>query len=151
MLIEVQRALRQRDRADQRCGGESGNGWRASQAKIVTAYVGGRAAFYLAMGPELPDPSFAKIVVRDSQQARDTSAALAVAAGSRRRACDTLFSPSPFPVAYRVSSGQVLRIAEAVQRVMQASPMMRTVRTGWSTAHATLHFQPAAGPLATWG
>ena len=40
--------------------------WLAKQpeAKIVTAYVGqGAPRFYLAMAPELPDPSFAKIVV----------------------------------------------------------------------------------------
>ena len=49
--------------------------WLAKQAeaKIVTAYVGqGAPRFFLAMGPELPDPSFAKIVIRtDSQDARD--------------------------------------------------------------------------------
>src|SRR6185295_11179766 len=40
--------------------------WLAQQkeARIVTSYVGqGAVRFYLAMAPELPDPSFAKIVV----------------------------------------------------------------------------------------
>ena len=40
--------------------------WLAKQteAKIVTAYIGqGAPRFFLAMSPELPDPSFAKIVV----------------------------------------------------------------------------------------
>jgi multidrug efflux pump subunit AcrB len=40
--------------------------WLAKQAeaKIVTSYIGqGAPRFYLAMSPELPDPSFAKIVV----------------------------------------------------------------------------------------
>ncbi len=50
--------------------------WLAEQpeASIVTAYIGqGAPRFYMAMGPELPDPSFAKIVVRtDSQEQRDT-------------------------------------------------------------------------------
>ena len=49
--------------------------WLAKQkeARIVTAYVGqGAPRFYLAMGPELPDPSFAKIVIRtDSWDERD--------------------------------------------------------------------------------
>ncbi|MBX4377936.1 hypothetical protein K4H02_23040, partial [Mycobacterium tuberculosis] len=49
--------------------------WLAKQkeARIVTAYVGqGAPRFYLAMGPELPDPSFAKIVIRtDSQDERE--------------------------------------------------------------------------------
>src|SRR5690606_6598009 len=35
------------------------------EAEIVTAYVGqGAPRFFLAMAPELPDPSFAKIVIR---------------------------------------------------------------------------------------
>ncbi len=29
---------------------------RQPEAKIVTSYIGGRAALYLAMAPELPDP-----------------------------------------------------------------------------------------------
>ncbi|WP_460426947.1 efflux RND transporter permease subunit, partial [Azotobacter armeniacus] len=49
--------------------------WLAEQdeARIVTAYVGqGAPRFYMAMGPELPDPSFAKIVVRtDNQDERE--------------------------------------------------------------------------------
>ena len=126
---------------------------RQPEAKIVTAYVGqGAPRFYLAMGPELPDPSFAKIVVRtDSQQARDTlkqRLRVAVAAGlapeARVRVTQLVFGPySPFPVAYRVSgpAPEVLRtIAGQVQRVMQASPMMRTVNTDWGTRTPTLHF-----------
>lgn len=126
---------------------------RQPEAKIVTAYVGqGAPRFYLAMGPELPDPSFAKIVVRtDSQQARDSlkqRLRVAVAAGlapeARVRVTQLVFGPySPFPVAYRVSGPdpEVLRtIAGQVQRVMQASPMMRTVNTDWGTRTPTLHF-----------
>ncbi|OHV96977.1 multidrug transporter [Janthinobacterium lividum] len=126
---------------------------RQPEAKIVTAYVGqGAPRFYLAMGPELPDPSFAKIVVRtDSQQARDTlkqRLRVAIAAGlapeARVRVTQLVFGPySPFPVAYRVSGPdpEVLRtIAGQVQRVMLASPMMRTVNTDWGTRTPTLHF-----------
>ncbi|MCC7645335.1 MULTISPECIES: efflux RND transporter permease subunit [unclassified Janthinobacterium] len=126
---------------------------RQSEAKIVTAYVGqGAPRFYLAMGPELPDPSFAKIVVRtDSQQARDSlkqRLRVAVAAGlapeARVRVTQLVFGPySPFPVAYRVSGPdpEVLRgVAGQVQQVMQASPLMRTVNTDWGTRTPTLHF-----------
>ena len=126
---------------------------RQPEAKIVTAYIGqGAPRFYLAMGPELPDPSFAKIVVRtDSQQARDIlkqRLRVAIAAGlapeARVRVTQLVFGPySPFPVAYRVSGPdpEVLRtIAGQVQRVMQASPMMRTVNTDWGTRTPTLHF-----------
>lgn len=127
---------------------------RQSEAKIVTAYVGqGAPRFYLAMGPELPDPSFAKIVVRtDSQQARDAlkqRLRVAVAAGlapeARVRVTQLVFGPySPFPVAYRVSGPdpEVLRgIAGQVRQVMQASPLMRTVNTDWGTRTPALHFR----------
>ncbi|SFX31568.1 Multidrug efflux pump subunit AcrB [Janthinobacterium lividum] len=126
---------------------------RQPEAKIVTAYVGqGAPRFYLAMGPELPDPSFAKIVVRtDSQQARDAlkqRLRVAVAAGlapeARVRVTQLVFGPySPFPVAYRVSGPdpEMLRgVAGQVQAVMQASPLMRTVNTDWGTRTPTLHF-----------
>lgn len=126
---------------------------RQPEAKIVTAYVGqGAPRFFLAMGPELPDPSFAKIVVRtDSQLARDAlkqRLRVAVAAGlapeARVRVTQLVFGPySPFPVAYRISGPdpEVLRgIAGEVQRVMQASPLMRTVNTDWGTRTPTLHF-----------
>jgi multidrug efflux pump subunit AcrB len=46
--------------------------WLAKQkeARTVTAYVGqGAPRFYLAMAPELPDPSFAKIVIRTDNEA----------------------------------------------------------------------------------
>ncbi|MNQ57283.1 Cobalt-zinc-cadmium resistance protein CzcA [compost metagenome] len=127
---------------------------RQPEAKIVTAYVGqGAPRFYLAMGPELPDPSFAKIVVRtDSQQARDAlkqRLRVAVAAGlapeARVRVTQLVFGPySPFPVAYRVSGPdpEVLRgIAGQVRQVMQASPLMRTVNTDWGTRTPALHFR----------
>ncbi|MGO4701161.1 efflux RND transporter permease subunit [Dyella sp. 2RAB6] len=129
--------------------------WLAKQkeAKIVTTYVGqGAPRFYLAMGPELPDPSFAKIVVRtDSQEERDTlkqRLRQAVAAGladeARVRVTQLVFGPySPFPVAYRVSGpdpDKLRGIAAEVEQVMSASPMMRTVNSDWGTRTPTLHF-----------
>ena len=129
--------------------------WLAKQAeaKIVTAYIGqGAPRFYLAMGPELPDPSFAKIVIRtDSQHERDElkqRLRVAVAAGlaseARVRVTQLVFGPySPFPVAYRVSGPepeQLRGIADQVQRVMDASPMMRTVNTDGGARVPALHF-----------
>ena len=61
--------------------------WLAKQpeAKIVTAYIGqGAPRFYLAMAPELPDPSFAKIVVLTADEA-SARGAQAPAAPSRGR------------------------------------------------------------------
>nr|WP_217446920.1 efflux RND transporter permease subunit [Cupriavidus basilensis] len=129
--------------------------WLAKQkeAKIVTAYVGqGAPRFYLAMGPELPDPSFAKIVIRtDSQEERDAlkrrlrqAIADGLAPEARVRVTQLVFGPySPFPVAYRVTGpdAQTLRrIAADVRQVMDASPMMRTVNTDWGMRVPTLHF-----------
>ncbi|MCE4362842.1 efflux RND transporter permease subunit [Xanthomonas hortorum] len=129
--------------------------WLAKQdeAKIVTAYIGqGAPRFFLAMGPELPDPSFAKIVVRtDNPHERDAlklrmrkAVAEGLAPEARVRVTQLTFGPySHFPVAYRVSGAdpQVLRgIAAQVKHVMQDSPMLRTVNTDWGTRTPTLHF-----------
>ena len=126
---------------------------KQEEALIVTAYVGqGAPRFYLAMAPELPDPSFAKIVVlTDSQEAREKlklrlreAAADGLAPEARVRVSQLVFGPySPFPVAYRVMGPDpsTLRdIAGQVQQVMQASPMMRTVNTDWGPLVPTLHF-----------
>ncbi|GAB7529514.1 efflux RND transporter permease subunit [Pseudomonas sp. 3A(2025)] len=129
--------------------------WLAQQpeAHIVTAYIGqGAPRFYMAMGPELPDPSFAKIVVRtDNEQQREVlkhrlreAIAQGLASEARVRVTQLVFGPySPFPVAYRVTGPDLdtLReIAAKVQHVMQASPMMRTVNSDWGTRVPTLHF-----------
>ncbi|MEI7221517.1 efflux RND transporter permease subunit [Pectobacterium carotovorum] len=123
------------------------------EAKIVTSYIGqGSPRFYLAMAPELPDPSFAKIVVlTDSQEAREAlkfrlreAAASGLAPEARVRVTQLVFGPySPFPVAYRVMGpdpATLREIADKVKAVMQASPMMRTVNTDWGSRVPTLHF-----------
>ena len=123
------------------------------EAKIVTAYIGqGSPRYYLAMAPELPDPSFAKIVVlTDSQQSRDAlklrlreAVASGLAPEARVRVTQLVFGPySPFPVAWRVmgpDSDKLRDIADKVKAVLQASPMMRTVNTDWGTKVPALHF-----------
>lgn len=130
-------------------------GWlkRQKEAKIVTSYIGqGSPRFYLAMAPELPDPSFAKIVVlTDSEEAREAlkfHLRQAVADGltpeARVRVTQLVFGPySPYPVAFRVTGPDpvVLRdIADKVKTLMQASPLMRTVNTDWGSRVPTLHF-----------
>ncbi|QXI17962.1 efflux RND transporter permease subunit [Pseudomonas hamedanensis] len=126
---------------------------KQDEAKIVTAYIGqGAPRFFLAMAPELPDPSFAKIVVlTESQEARETlkfrlreAVAEGLAPEARVRATQIVFGPySPFPVAYRVMGpdpAKLRDIAEQVRGVMQDSPMMRTVNTDWGPLTPTLHF-----------
>ena len=123
------------------------------EARIVTSYIGqGSPRFFLAMAPELPDPSFAKIVIHtDSQQAREAlkfrlreAAAEGLAPEARIRVTQLVFGPySPFPVAYRVmgpAPDKLRDIAGQVEAVMQTSQMMRTVNTDWGQRVPTLHF-----------
>ncbi|MCU1725129.1 efflux RND transporter permease subunit [Pseudomonas sp. 5P_5.1_Bac1] len=129
--------------------------WLAKQdeARIVTTYIGqGAPRFYMAMSPELPDPSFAKIVVRTRNETeRETlkhrlrqAISEGLAGEARVRVTQLVFGPySPFPVAYRVSGPDpdtLRRIAGQVQQVLDTSPLMRTVNTDWGSRTPTLHF-----------
>ncbi len=126
---------------------------KQEDAQITTSYIGqGPPRFYLAMAPELPDPSFAKIVVlTGSQDARERlkfrlrdAVAAGLAPEARVRVTQLVFGPySPYLVAYRVMGPDpdtVRAIAGKVEAVMQASPMMRTVNTDWGPRVPTLHF-----------
>lgn len=129
--------------------------WLAKQkeAHTVTAYIGqGAPRFYLAMAPELPDPSFAKIVIRtDNEQEREAlklrlrgAIADGLAPEARVRVTQLVFGPySPYPVAFRLSGPDpdTLRASAAkVEAILRASPQMRTVNTDWGTRVPTLHF-----------
>ena len=104
------------------------------------------------MAPELPDPSFAKIVVlTQSEEAREAlkfrlrqALADGLASEARVRVTQLVFGPySPFPVAFRVMGpdpGKLRDIAEQVRAVMHASPQMRTVNADWGERAPTLHF-----------
>ncbi|MCI4592194.1 efflux RND transporter permease subunit [Sphingobium sp. BYY-5] len=123
------------------------------EAKIVTAYIGqGAPRFFMALSPELPDPSFAKIVVRtDKEDDRDAlkwrlrqAVADGLAPAARVRATQLVFGPpSPFPVAFRVNGPDLATartIAARVQDVLQADPMMRTVNSDWGERAPALRF-----------
>ncbi|WP_374553509.1 efflux RND transporter permease subunit [Aquitalea pelogenes] len=140
--------------------------WLAKQkeAKVVTSYIGqGAPRFFLAMAPELPDPSFAKIVVltgndheREALKFRlREAAAEGLAPEARVRVTQIVFGPpSPFPVAYRVTGpdpDKLRAIAAQVAGVMNASPMMRTVNTDWGTRVPTLHFALDQDRLQSFG
>jgi multidrug efflux pump subunit AcrB len=128
--------------------------WLAKQkeAKIITAYVGqGAPRFFLAMSPELPDPSFAKIVVRteneDQREVLKVRLRRAIADGLAPEAQVRVTQlgvgpPTPYPVAYRVSGPDPQRlrvISDKVRQVMETSPMMRTVSSDWGVRTPTLH------------
>jgi multidrug efflux pump subunit AcrB len=126
---------------------------RQTEAKIVTSYIGqGAPRFYLAMSPELPDPSFSKMVIRtDSEEEREVLKSRlrqAIAAGlvpeAQVRVTQLVFGPySPYPVALRVSGPdpeKLRSIADQVKTVMRNSPMMRTVNADWGSRVPALHF-----------
>ncbi len=105
------------------------------------------------MSPELPDPSFAKIMVlagndkeREALKFRLRQAvANGLAPEAQVRATQIVFGPpSPYPLAYRVigpDPDKLRAIASEVESVMQASPMMRTVNMDWGARVPTLHFR----------
>lgn len=126
---------------------------RQPEARLVTSYIGrGAPRFYLALNPELPDASFAKIVVlTDDAEAREAlklrvrqAAADGLAPEARIRATQIVFGPpSPFPVAFRVvgPDEDVLRgIAEDVRRTMQRMREMRQVNLDWGERVPAIHF-----------
>lgn len=126
---------------------------RQPEAKIVTSYIGqGAPRFFLAISPELPDPSFAKIVVlTPDQKARDVLkrrvrqfAAEGSVPGAKIRATQIVFGPpSPFPVAFRVmgpDATHVRDIAEQVRAVMLRNDGLRQVNTDWGERVPTIHF-----------
>jgi multidrug efflux pump subunit AcrB len=123
------------------------------EAKIVTSYIGqGAPRFFLAISPELPDPSFAKIVVlTPDQKAREALkrrlrqfASSGAVPGARIRATQIVFGPpSPFPVAFRVmgpEAPRVRQIAEQVRTVMLRNAGLRQVNTDWGERVPTVHF-----------
>ncbi|WP_336777716.1 efflux RND transporter permease subunit [Pantoea sp. USHLN256] len=124
------------------------------ETSTVTAYIGqGAPRFYLAMAPELPDPSFAKIVVlTNGEQEREAlklrlrkAAADGLAPEAQVRVTQLVFGPySPYPVAYRVMGpdpDKLRQLAAQVKALMQASPMMRTVNTDWGSRVPVMHFR----------
>jgi len=126
---------------------------KQKEARIVTSYIGqGAPRFFLAMAPELPDPSFAKVVVltgddkeREALKFRLRDAvAQGLAPEAQVRVTQIVFGPpSPFPVAYRVMGpdpDKLRTIAGQVEAVMRTSPMMRTVNTDWGPRVPALHF-----------
>jgi len=123
------------------------------EAQIVTSYVGaGAPRFFFSYNPELPDPSFAKIVVLTKDaEARDhlklrlrQAVADGLASEARVRATQLVFGPySPFPVAFRVRGRDPVKlrqIAQQVEEIMRGNPNMRTVNLDWGDRVTKAHF-----------
>ena len=115
------------------------------EARFVDSYVGaGAPRFFLALNPELPDPAFAKLVIRTAgphqrDLLRDTLAAR-IAAGrypeARVRVTQLVFGPPLiYPVSFRISgpdTRQVRELADRVADIVRANPSTRGVNLDWS-------------------
>ena len=123
------------------------------ESKVVTSYIDqGAPRFFLAFSPELPDPSFAKIIVlTPDQKTRETlksrlreSVQNGLAPEAKVRATQLVFGPpSPFPVAFRVMGSdpdKVRAISNEVADLMRKNPHMRQVNQDWGNLQPTLHF-----------
>lgn len=125
-----------------------------SEAKTVTSYIGaGAPRFFFSYNPELPDPSFSKIVVlTPDAEARDhlkirlrQAAADGLVPEARIRATQLVFGPySPFPVAFRLSGpdqNQLRGIALNIEEIMRRDADIRTVNVDWSDRVPHVHFR----------
>ena len=132
-------------------------GWLQKQpeAKIVTSYVGqGAPRFFFAMAPELPDPSFAKIVVLTADaEAREalkqrlrTAVSNGLAPEAYVRATQLVFGPyTPFPVEFRITGPdpeQLYRISEKALDIMKGVPDVRQANRDWGNRTPALRFVP---------
>ncbi len=123
------------------------------EAKIVTTYVGqGAPRFFFSYNPELPDPSFAKLVVlTEDAKARDRlkwrlreRIAQGLAPEGRVRVSQLIFGPFPhYLVNFRVMGpdpDRLRAIADQVQKAMRANPHTRQVNQDWGERAPTAHF-----------
>jgi multidrug efflux pump subunit AcrB len=125
------------------------------EAKIVTSYVGqGAPRFFFAMAPELPDPSFAKIVVltpdAEAREALKLRLREAVSQGlapeANLRVTQLVFGPyTPFPVEFRVMGpdpAQLYSISEKALDIMRGVPDVRQANRDWGNRTPVPRFIP---------
>jgi multidrug efflux pump subunit AcrB len=123
------------------------------EAKIITTYIGqGAPRFFFSYNPELPDPSFAKIVVLTPDEAARERLKLrlreriaqGLAPGAQLRVSQLIFGPFPhYLVNFRVMGpdpGVLRSIAGEVEQVMRANPHTRQVNEDWGNRVPTEHF-----------
>ncbi|PDT00897.1 MFS transporter [Rhizobium chutanense] len=141
-------------------------GWLQKQpeAKTVTSYVGqGAPRFFFAMAPELPDPSFAKIVVltpdaktREALKHRlRTAVSDGLAPEAYVRVTQLVFGPyTPFPVEFRVMGPdpkQLYEISEKALDIMKSVPDVRQANRDWGDRTPVLRFVPDQDRLSLIG
>lgn len=125
------------------------------EAKIVTSYIGqGAPRFFFAMAPELPDPSFAKIVVltpdAEAREALKHELRAAIAEGlvpeAFVRVTQLVFGPyTPFPVEFRIMGpdpAELYRISEKALDIMHGIPDVRQANRDWGNRSPVLRYIP---------
>lgn len=125
------------------------------EAKIVTSYVGqGAPRFFFSMAPELPNPSFAKIVVltpgSDAREALKHRLRSAISDGlvpeAYVRVTQLVFGPyTPFPVEFRVMGPdpeELYKISEKALAIMKSVPDVREANRDWGNRTPVLRFVP---------
>ncbi|QFP64428.1 efflux RND transporter permease subunit [Brucella anthropi] len=125
------------------------------ETKIATSYVGqGAPRFFFAMSPELPDPSFAKIVVLtpDAHAREELKHRLraAISEGlvpeASVRVTQLVFGPyTPFPVEFRImgpDQDELYRISAKALAIMKTVPDVRQANRDWGNRTPVLRFMP---------
>lgn len=123
------------------------------EAKIVTTYIGaGAPRFFFSYNPELPDPSFAKIIVlTPDDEARDRlkwrfrqRIADGLAPEAHVRVSQLVFGPyNLYPINFRIvgpDADKLREIASQVQTVMRANPHTREINQDWGERVPEVHF-----------
>ena len=132
---------------------ELAEGEKVPSVEHFTSYVGaGSARFFLALNPDLPNPSFAKLIIQTSgipareairtelkdRFERDPR----FSDGSLRVMRLDFGPPVGFPVQFRVIGPEasiVRRIAGDVREVMRAEPTARDVNLEWDEPSKSIH------------
>ena len=130
--------------------------WVLEQKEVseVTSYIGGGASrFFFSYNPELPDSSFAKIIIKTpNAQDRDNlkwrlrqTVVDGLALEAHVRVSQLIFGPFPlYPVDFRVMGEDVNKlreIANEIKEVMRKNPHTREINQDWGELAPEVHFK----------
>ncbi|MDD2888713.1 MAG: efflux RND transporter permease subunit [Aliarcobacter sp.] len=124
------------------------------EASEVTSYIGGGASrFFFSYNPELPDSSFAKIIIKTpNAQERDNlkwrlrqTVVDGLALEAHVRVSQLIFGPFPlYPVDFRVmgsDTNKLREIANEIKEVMRKNPHTREINQDWGELTPEVHFK----------
>lgn len=123
------------------------------ESKNVTSYIGaGATRFFFSYNPELPDPSFAKIIIKTANsQDRDNlkwrfreEVVKGLGANAHVRVSQLVFGPFPlYPVDFRImgdNPNKLREIANEIKAVMRENPNTREINQDWGELTPEVHF-----------